>query len=163
MSNEQNEGRERDKSRDGYDTPGQDTIIRSNSDAVPSPSTRSEDRVQHPDSYIGGKVNEKPGDANPALDETIGYEEGRTDTADLLRARESAEERIPRTTGKELYADQINRAPTSDQAAGVPMEGSDPEEAIYRDREFSEPDEPSETDMLGLGGPELASEENDGN
>jgi hypothetical protein len=159
MSNEQNEaqGQDKNKSRDGYDTPGDDTIIRSSSDAVPSPSTRSEDRVGHPDSFIEGRVNETPGDANPALDETIGYEEGRTDTADLLRARESAEERIPRATGKPLYADQINRTPSS----GVPRDGGDPEEAIYRNREFSEPDEPSEIDMLGLRGPELASEEND--
>jgi hypothetical protein len=144
-----------DKGKPGYETPGEDTIIKSKSDAVPSPRETSEQRLQPPDSYIGGEVNETPGDANPALDETIGYEKGQTSTADLLRARESAEERIPRAMGKEMYADQSTK-----ERVTVGLSG-DPEEEIYERREFTESDEPDEIDMMGLGGPELSSEEDD--
>jgi hypothetical protein len=150
------------KSSPGYDTPGEDRLIKSKSDAVPSPSATSEQRLQPPDSYIGGRVNEPPGDANPALDETIGYEKGQTSTADLLRAREGAEERVPRAMGKEMYADQTTRERRNDNLSGDPLEDDDPEALIYQEREFSEPDEPSEIDMLGLRGPELPSEEDDG-
>src|SRR5947209_9019809 len=75
----------------GYTTPGQDTIIQSGSPAVPSPSKPSEARLQTPRPVIES-IGEVPADANPALAETAGFEEGRTTTADLLRARESAEE-----------------------------------------------------------------------
>jgi len=143
------------ENKPGYETPGEDTVIKSGSDAVPSPSTTSEQRLQPPDSYIGGRVNEPPGDANPALDETIGYEKGQTSTADLLRAREAAEERIPRSMGKEMYADQV----TNEQPR-IGLSGN-AEEEIYERREFTEPDEPDEIDMMGLGGPELSSKEDD--
>jgi len=148
-------GQASDKGKPGYETPGEDTILKSKSDAVPSPSETSRQRMEAPDSYVGGEVNETPGDANPALDETIGYEKGQTSTADLLRARESAEERDARAMGKEIYADQSTK-----ERVTVGLSG-EPEEDIYERREFTEPDEPDEIDMMGLGGPELSSEEDD--
>lgn len=151
----EDKGQTSDKGKPGYETPGEDTLIKSHSDAVPSPTEPSEQRLQPPDSYIGGRVNEPPGDSNPALDETIGYEKGQTSTADLLRARESAEERDARAMGKEMYADQVTNARTPSRLS------SDPEEDIYEKREFTEPDEPDEIDMMGLGGPDLASEKDD--
>jgi hypothetical protein len=156
LSMDDNKDQTKDKGRPGYETPGEDKIIKSKSDAVPSPSATSEQRLQPLDSFIGGRVNEPPGDANPALDETIGYEKGQTSTADLLRAREGAEERVPRSLGKEMYADQ-----TTHKRVDVGLSG-DPEEEIYERREFTESDESSEIDMLGLRGPELPSEEEDG-
>jgi len=148
-------GQASDKGKPGYETPGEDTILKSKSDAVPSPSETSRQRMEAPDSYVGGEVNETPGDANPALDETIGYEKGQTSPADLLRARESAEERDARAMGKEIYADQSTK-----ERVTVGLSG-EPEEDIYERREFTEPDEPDEIDMMGLGGPELSSEEDD--
>ena len=75
----------------GYQTPGQDTILHSSSPAVPTPSMPSESRLQTPPTVIDA-IGETPADSNPALDETVGFEEGRTSTADLLLARETAEE-----------------------------------------------------------------------
>src|SRR5438477_2771234 len=90
----------------GYDTPGQDTIIHSTSSAVPSPSKTSEERLTTPDPVIKS-LDETPGDSNPALDETAEFEQGKATTADLLRARETAEEQGPRATGNVYpYEDQ---------------------------------------------------------
>ncbi len=75
----------------GYQTPGQDTLLQSSSPAVPTPGMTSESRPQTPPSRIEA-IGETPADSNPALAETVGFEEGRTSTADLLRARETAEE-----------------------------------------------------------------------
>src|SRR5687768_15743165 len=75
----------------GYDTPGQDRIMESNSSAVPSPDRTTEDRIETPDQNISS-IGEVAGDANPALAETVGHERGQVSTADLLRARETAEE-----------------------------------------------------------------------
>jgi len=149
-------GQNSDKGKPGYETPGEDTILKSHSDAVPSPSETSKHRLQAPDSYIGGEVNETPGDSNPALNETIGYESGQTSTADFLRAREAAEERDARAAGKEIYADQVNYA-----RPGIGISG-DPEEEIYGRREFSEPDESDEIheiDTMAMGGPDSPQEE----
>ncbi|MFL5732708.1 MAG: hypothetical protein ACJ78Q_05845 [Chloroflexia bacterium] len=82
----------------GYDTPGNDTIIKSTSPAVPSPSKTGQERLSPPDPAAVPR-GETPGDANPALDETVGFEQGQTGTADLLRARETAEEEAVRARG----------------------------------------------------------------
>jgi hypothetical protein len=89
----------------GYSTPGQDRIEQSTSSAVPSPSTPSEERIQAPKDRIES-IGETPGDANPALVETVGAEQGQVSTADLLRAREAAEEQGLRGAGGQMYADQ---------------------------------------------------------
>ena len=90
----------------GYETPGEDTIISSTSPAVPSPSKTSKERLTPPDPVIES-LGETPGDANPALAETIGAEQGQVSTADQLLVRETAEERRPRATGNiHPYQDQ---------------------------------------------------------
>jgi hypothetical protein len=132
----------------GYDTPGDEEIISSSSDAVPSPSETSRQRVEAPDSFIGGAVNEKPGDDNPALNETIGYEEGKSSTADLLRARESAEEQMTGAPRTEAYADQGLSSGTSGQVPYDVNQLDNPDMATYDRREFTEPTEPSEFDLL---------------
>ena len=159
MDNEQKEGQ--GKSYRGFDTPGQDRIIESSSDAVPSPSTPSEQRLETPDAFIGGEVNEPPGSANPALNETTGYEKGQTTTADLLRARESAEEQRPRDLGREMYADQTSGSEVESDLSYEPALDTRAQEAIYEKREFDEPSEVPEQDMLGLRGPYVAPDESD--
>jgi hypothetical protein len=94
----------------GYVTPGEDKIIKSASEAVPSPSRTSQERLQTPPARIES-LGATPGNANPALDETAGFEQGEASTADLLRARETAEEQLPRTSG--------NVHPYQDQGAGA--------------------------------------------
>ena len=90
---------------EGWATPGQDRIVESRSEAVPSPSRTADERMEAPDAYIES-IGEQPGDANPALGETLGQQEGTTSTADLLRERESAEEQRLRNAGGHIYADQ---------------------------------------------------------
>src|SRR5436305_10997388 len=90
----------------GYETPGNDRIIQSSSPEVPSPSKTARERLTPPDPVIRS-IGETPGDANPALDETIGFEQGQGGTADLLRARETAEEESVRARGDiHPYQDQ---------------------------------------------------------
>lgn len=90
----------------GYGTPGEDNTIRSTSPAIPSPSKTSEERLQGPKPVIES-LGEKPGDANPALRETVSKEKGQATTADVLRARETAEEQPVRAKGIEYpYQDQ---------------------------------------------------------
>jgi hypothetical protein len=104
MSNEE-ESQNRAKGP-GYETPGSDTILHSNSPDVPSPSETSRERLTAPDPVIRS-LGETPGDSNPALDETIGFEQGQGSTADLLRARETAEEEGVRARGDaHPYQDQ---------------------------------------------------------
>jgi hypothetical protein len=92
--------------RPGYHTPGQDKVVESTSSAVPSPSRPSEQRIQDPKPAIES-INARPGEANPALDETVGAEQGLVSTADMLRAREAAEEQNPRSVGDaHPYQDQ---------------------------------------------------------
>jgi hypothetical protein len=159
MSNEQKEGQ--GKSYRGYDTPGQDKIIESSSDAVPSPSTTSGQRLETPDAFIGGEVNAAPGSANPALNETTAYEKGETSTADFLRARESAEEQRPRSTGKEMYADQTSGSEVDADLSYDPPLDTHAQESIYEKREFDESSEIPEEDLLGLRGSFLPPEESD--
>jgi hypothetical protein len=94
----------------GYATPGDDTIIESTSEAVQSPTRSGEERSQAPKPVIQS-INERPGDSNPALSETIGAQSGQTSTADMLAARESAEEAGPRAAGAgaadSMYQDQV--------------------------------------------------------
>ena len=89
----------------GYQTPGEDKILHSTSEAVPSPSKTSDERVPVPPKI---KTPEgTPGSGNPALDETEAFNRGEASTADLLRARETGEEQLPRATGNiHPYADQ---------------------------------------------------------
>ncbi len=157
MKDEQNQAQS--KAYRGYDTPGEDKIIKSSSDAVPSPNATSKQRLETPDDYIGGEVNERPGDANPALNETISYERGEESTADFLRARESAEEQRSRKRGSEIYADQSTDEDDIGNAAYDATPDHNIEEAI---REYGEPSEVPEEDLLGLRGPHVAPEESDG-
>ncbi|MBF6614556.1 MAG: hypothetical protein IVW55_15700 [Chloroflexi bacterium] len=106
MDNQQEgQGKKGGDSYQGYDAPGKDTIVQSSSDAVPSPTETSEQRLTTPKPSIQS-INETPGDANPALSETISEEKGQTSTADMLRAREAAEEEYLRRADAQVYADQ---------------------------------------------------------
>ena len=89
----------------GYDTPGQDTIIESTSSAVPSPSRTTEERLPSHKPVLES-INETPGDANPAVVETVGAEKGQVSTADMLRVREAAEEQHLREASDVAYQDQ---------------------------------------------------------
>lgn len=155
-----NESRTQSGSYSGYDTPGEDRIISSNSDAVPSPSETGRQRMETPDPFICGEVNEKPGDDNPALNETLGFDEGKSNTADILRARESAEENIG-NPNNETYADQGVTSGTAGQAPYDINQVEDPQRAIYDRRELGEPTEPSERDMLDIRTPNVPPEESD--
>lgn len=106
----------------GYETPGADTVIYSNDAGVPSPSETSDQRLQKPKPVIQS-INETPGDANPALNETIAAEQGKADTADLLRARESAEGQQLRKAGAQIYEDQ---PPDAEPAAFEQEDGGRP-------------------------------------
>src|SRR5690348_847907 len=75
----------------GYGTPGEDRLISSNDPDVVAPSRTSAQRLTTPPAHLQS-INEQPGDANPALQETVAEERGQGSTADLLRARETAEE-----------------------------------------------------------------------
>lgn len=89
----------------GYDTPGRDETIRSTSPAVGSPGETSEQRLTTPQPVIRS-INETPGDANPALKETEAAEKGEMTTAELLLARETAEEEFSRSAPASEYQDQ---------------------------------------------------------
>lgn len=103
------EGKDGDSGFQAYQTPGSDSIIESTSSAVPSPSISSEDKLSVPKPIIGS-IGEMPGDANPALVETMGAVQGQVSTADLLRARESAEEQGLRAGGNIAYQEQSDQA-----------------------------------------------------
>ena len=98
----------------GYETPGEDKVVESSSSAVPSPSQTSEERLDAPKPVIES-IGETPGSANPALVETVGASQGQVSTADMLRAREAAEEQGLREAGAQAYADQS-------QGANLPKE-----------------------------------------
>ncbi|MEO8286943.1 MAG: hypothetical protein ABI670_10965 [Chloroflexota bacterium] len=157
-----NQDKSEERSYRGYDTPGEDSIIKSTSDAVPSPSIKATDRDEAPDAFIGGRVNEKPGSANPALPETIGVETGATTTADLLRARESAEEERLRSQHADMYADQATGNEAGDTRGNNIPVGSSEDAKIYREREFGVPTEPSEMDLLGGRGINIPTEDDNG-
>jgi len=89
----------------GYETPGADQIVESTSSAVPSPSVPSEERLTTPKPVIES-IGETPGDANPALVETVGAAQGQVSTADMLRAREGAEEQNLRAADASIYQDE---------------------------------------------------------
>lgn len=89
----------------GYHTPGQDATLQSTSEAVPTPDSTSEQRLDDPKPYIEA-INATPGEANPALEETVGAQQGTASTADLLRAREVSEERPVKQEGIRPYQDQ---------------------------------------------------------
>ncbi|HET9496126.1 MAG TPA: hypothetical protein VFR15_18015 [Chloroflexia bacterium] len=103
MGKQKNENNE--QSFKGWENPGQERIMDSSSEAVPSPSRTSDERIEAPDPYIES-IGERPGDANPALGETLAHNEGTGSTADMLRAREAAEEQHLRQAGGHMYADQ---------------------------------------------------------
>jgi len=88
-----------------YYVSGQDEVLQSSSEAVPAPSLTEEQRLSNP-GFSYQSTGETPGDSNPALAETVGAEEGRVSTADLLRARESAEEAPVIGRGLPAYEDQ---------------------------------------------------------
>jgi len=99
-----------ESSYQGYATSGDDTIIDSTSDAVHSPTRREEERLTTPKPVIQS-IGETPGDANPALAETLNAQQGQPgSTAEMLAAREGAEEAGLRTSGggqtNSIYQDQ---------------------------------------------------------
>ena len=89
----------------GYETPGRDRILESNSPAIPSPTQTSQERLTNPKPRIES-IDERPADANPALVETVRAEKGQTSTADMLQARETAEESLLRQAQAHIYEDQ---------------------------------------------------------
>ncbi len=91
----------------GYHTPGADSTMQSSSQAIPVPEMTQEERLQDPEPLIQS-IHETPGDANPALRETIGMEQGTVSTAELLAAREAGEERLMRQAGEQIYQDATN-------------------------------------------------------
>jgi hypothetical protein len=100
----------REGSYQGYATPGEDKIIESTSEAVHSPTKREEDRLTAPRSNIQS-IGETPGDSNPALAETLDAQQGQPgSTAQMLAAREGAEESRLRASGagqtNSIYQDQ---------------------------------------------------------
>lgn len=105
MSNKDQGNSESGESFQGYETPGQDKVVESNSSAVPSPTQSSGQRLDAPKPVIES-IGETPGSANPALVETVGAGQGHVSTADMLRARETAEEQGLRGAGAQAYADQ---------------------------------------------------------
>ncbi|HEX9988160.1 MAG TPA: hypothetical protein VGE45_06740 [Chloroflexia bacterium] len=107
MDDKNGNGAAQDDSFQGYATPGEATIEQSTSSAVPAPSQTSEERLTTPQGTIQS-IGETPGDANPALAETLGAAQGQVSTADLLRAREGAEEQGLRAAQAEAYADQAS-------------------------------------------------------
>lgn len=201
----------------GYHTPGQDTMLQSSSEAVSSPEKTSEERLDDPKPYIES-INATPGEANPALDETAGAEQGSTSTADFLRAREAAEERPVQEAGLQPYQDQssgsrpeqfqdsnsgrpnwpddkqeepinymespranmplgtgatdfydrslagrvdaaVDRSSTEaekgESRSGLPHVGLDAEEDKYEQREFGQPQPPSDMETFAPGAPNL--------
>jgi hypothetical protein len=157
------QSRNQGESLRGYDTPGEDKVITNTSEAVGSPSVTGRQRVEAPDPFIGGDVNEAPGSDNPAREETERFAEGKATTADVLRAREEPEEAIDIRRGGDVYDDKYADQTTDPDASGQltyrETQDSDPEEAIYERREFDETSEPSEIDMLGLRTPNAPSED----
>lgn len=89
----------------GYSTPGADRIIQSSSEAVPSPSASMEQRLTTPKGTITS-LGETPADANPALAQTVAEESGQGTTAEMLLARETAEEQYLRNAQANIYQDQ---------------------------------------------------------
>jgi len=88
----------------GYETQGEDKVVKSSSSAVPSPTQTSEQRLDAPKPVIES-IGESPGSANPAMAETVGAAQGQVSTADMLLARETAEEGL-RGVGAQAYAEQ---------------------------------------------------------
>jgi hypothetical protein len=107
-------GQTGEKSYQGYAASGEDKIIESTSEAVHSPTKREEDRLTSPKPAIQS-IGETPGDSNPALAESLNAQQGQAgSTAEMLMAREGAEESRLRASG----ADQAN-AIYQDQQDGV--------------------------------------------
>ena len=126
-NNQNNSGTGPDAGQPGYHTPGQDSMLQSTSDAVTTPDQTSEQRLDDPKPYIEA-INATPGEANPALEETVGHEQGSMSTADVLLAREVAEERPVKQEGIAPYQDQSS--------------GSRPEQ--YQDADSGRPNWPDD-------------------
>jgi hypothetical protein len=90
----------RGKSYEGYGMPDTGAVEHSTSPAVPSPRRAGDDHLTTPPSTVEA-TGEEPGSANPALEETVALSQGQASTADLLRAREAAEEELQRQAGAE--------------------------------------------------------------
>jgi hypothetical protein len=125
--NQNNSGTGPEAGQPGYHTPGQDTTLQSTSEAVPAPDRTSEQRLDDPKPYIEA-IDATPGEANPALGETVGFEQGTASTADVLRAREVAEE-LP------VRQDQVR--PYQDQSSGTRPEQ-------YQDMDSGRPNWPDD-------------------
>jgi len=90
-----------------------------------------------------------PGSDNPALEETYAEQAGEIPTADLLRARESAEEQIMRAQRAEMYADQ---SPTARPGEQTDSDAGRPNWPADRDRSPGEYMEAPRADATHLSG-----------
>jgi hypothetical protein len=91
-------------------------------------------------------ARDTPGDANPALAETLGYEQGSVSTAELLSARETGEARL---AGASQDRDSgLAGRPLFHEAPALPITGFDAEENIYEREELHTLDE--EPEMHGF-------------
>jgi hypothetical protein len=91
-------------------------------------------------------THETPGDANPALAETLAFEEGTLSTAELLRARETGEARLA-SVSQDRDLGLAGRPPFH-EAPVLPIIGDDPEEDIYDREEMHTLDEEPETHIF---------------
>ena len=137
-------GEERDTQEstfDAYSSPGEETLQESNSPAVPSPSTTSEQRTQAPDPQINSLGGVTPGSDNPALDQTRDHASGQGSTADMLRAREASEEEY-------LREGSATGAVPEGTIGQDQMEGLRPDE--YQDRDSGRPNWPDDRQQAPL-------------
>lgn len=93
-------GNNNSNSNSSYGTSGDETTIESSSLAAPPPSLTGVERLRAQEAQEAKeRANEShrwiPGEANPALAETIGFADGSVSTADLLRARGRGEALLP--------------------------------------------------------------------
>ena len=126
---------------DAFDSHGEDKLLESNSPVVPSPSQQSDDRTRPPDPYLSSLGGATPGSDNPALDQTRKHGLGEASTADMLRAREAAEEEYLRRGSAEGAVPDATIG--QDQ-----MEGLRPDE--YQDRDAGRPNWPDDRQQAPL-------------
>ncbi len=103
----------------------------------------------HDSNGSNGYYHDTPGDANPALVETLGFAEGTVTTADLLRARETAEATLP---GAAQDRDKgLVGGPHFHEPPVLPIVGYDAEEDIYDREEMHSLDEEPEMHVFAPG------------
>jgi hypothetical protein len=124
-----------------YDSPGEERLRTSTSPAAPVPSKTSGERHQAPDPYLSNLGGATPGSDNPALDHTRNHALGQASTADLLRAREAAEEEYLRRGGSE---GAVPNTPIGQDQ----LQGLRPDE--FQDRDAGRPNWPDDRQQAPL-------------